>query len=119
VGSGRPGSLVGGSRRARVIRGEVWTVAGPAAFRWRVAVLSADAYAASGEVYCAPIVRRPAGEQLPPYAVPLGEPDPVSGMVLVGLVERIPVGSGAERVGMVTGATMARIAEALRDLFEL
>jgi mRNA interferase MazF len=100
-----------------VNRGEVWTVAEHDR-RWRVVVVSTDAFNVSGAAYCAPVTRRPGGE-LPPYAVPLVDADPVSGVVLAGTIVLIPAESGAERVGYLTGSTMAALATALRDLFDL
>lgn len=98
-------------------RGEVWTI-GDSKTRWRVVVLSSDDYNSAGWAYCVPIVRRPTGD-LPPYAVPLAEPDPMSGIALTSTIEHIPAPAGLDRVGMLTGATLARIENTLRDLFEL
>lgn len=100
-------------------RGEVWTVADDQG-RWRVVVLSADEYnERAGWAYCAPIVRRPASGDLSPYSVPLAEPDPVSGVAVVDLIEYVPASAGTERVGMLTGATSAHIEDVFRAVFEL
>jgi mRNA interferase MazF len=34
-------------------------------------------------------------------------------------MRRLPASVGAERIGMVTGSSMARLAEAVRELFEV
>lgn len=56
---------------------------------------------------------------MPPFAVALTEQDPITGVVVVNRMRRLPATTGAERIGMVTGASMARLTEAVRDLFEL
>lgn len=99
-------------------RGEVWTVA-DAASRWTVVVLSVDEYNGfRGWAYCLPIVRKPASGDSP-YAVAMGEPDPVSGVAVVDVVERVPTTAGVERLGMLAGATFNHIQTAFRDLFDL
>jgi mRNA interferase MazF len=65
------------------------------------------------------VVRQRGTTDLPPFAVPLAETDPVAGVVVVNRMRRLPATAGAERIGMVTGASLARLDEALRDLFEL
>ena len=40
-------------------------------------------------------------------------------MVVVNRMRRLPASTGAERIGMVTGASMVRLAEAMRELFEI
>lgn len=89
--------------------------------RYRVLVLSADAHnnRPNAAPICAPIVRLRGSTDLPPFAVPLAEQDPMTGVVVVNRMRRLPHSVGAERIGMVTGASMARLNEALRDLFEL
>lgn len=100
-------------------RGEVWTVADEQS-RWRVVVLSADEYNELRRwAYCVPVVRRPNSGEPSPYAVPLTEPDPLSGLAIVDVIERIPTTAGVERVGMLTGATFARVEEAFRDIFDM
>ena len=56
---------------------------------------------------------------MPPNAVALTEQDPITGVVVLNRMRRLPASIGAERIGMVTGASMARLAEAVRDLFEI
>lgn len=51
--------------------------------------------------------------------MPLAEPDPVSGIAVVNLIEYVPTSAGTERVGMLTGATFAQLEEILRTIFEL
>ena len=102
-------------------RGEIWTIGARDNLRHRVLVLSADSYndRSDPSPFCAPIVRQRGVTELPPYAVALTEQDPVTGVVVVNRLRRLPASTGAERIGMVTGASMARLAEALRGLFEL
>lgn len=102
-------------------RGEIWTVGGQGNLRYRVVVLSGDAHndRPNAAPFCAPIVRQRGSTELPPFAVPLVEADPLSGVVVVNRMRRIPLWAGAERIGMVTGASMARLDSALRDLFEM
>jgi mRNA interferase MazF len=104
-----------------VNRGEIWTIGDRSDLRYRVVVLSGDAHndRPSAAPFCAPIVRQRGATDLPPFAVPLAETDPLAGVVVVNRMRRLPAAAGAERVGMVTGASMARLAEAMRDLFEL
>ena len=107
--------------RVRVNRGEIWTIGDRTDLRYRVLVLSADAYndRSNAAPFCAPIVRQRGATVLPPYAVALTEQDPITGVVVVNRMRRLPASVGAERIGMVTGASMARLAEAMRGLFEL
>jgi mRNA interferase MazF len=104
-----------------VNRGEVWTIGERTDLRYRVVVLSGDAHneRPNAAPYCAPVVRQRGTTDLPPFAVPLSETDPVSGVVVVNRMRRLPVTSGAERLGMITGASLARVDDALRSLFEL
>jgi mRNA interferase MazF len=104
-----------------VKRGEIWTIGSPTDLRYRVLVLSSDSFNDRGNAspYCAPIVRQRGAVELPPYAVALTEQDPITGVVVVNRMRRLPASTGAERIGMVTGASMARLSEALRGLFEL
>ncbi|GAB7043847.1 MULTISPECIES: type II toxin-antitoxin system PemK/MazF family toxin [Catenuloplanes] len=102
-------------------RGEIWTIGGRSDLRYRVVVLSGDSHneRPSAAPFCAPIVRQRGTTELPPFAVPLAEADPLSGVVVVNRMRRLPASAGAEKVGMVTGASLVRLNEALRDLFEL
>jgi mRNA interferase MazF len=102
-------------------RGEIWTIGDRTDLRYRVLVLSADTYndRNNASPYCAPIVRQRGATELPPFAVALTEQDPITGVVVVNRMRRLPASVGAERIGMVTGASMARLVEAMRGLFEL
>jgi mRNA interferase MazF len=102
-------------------RGEIWTIGDRTDLRYRVLVLSGDTHNERNNAspYCAPIVRQRGSTELPPFAVALTEQDPITGVVVVNRMRRLPASVGAERIGMVTGASMARLTEAMRDLFEL
>jgi mRNA interferase MazF len=104
-----------------VKRGEIWTIGNRTDLRYRVLVLSSDSFneRSNASPYCAPIVRQRGAVELPPYAVALTEQDPITGVVVVNRMRRLPASTGAERIGMITGASMARLSEALRSLFEL
>ncbi|WP_430781970.1 type II toxin-antitoxin system PemK/MazF family toxin [Actinoplanes sp. G11-F43] len=102
-------------------RGEIWTIGDRSDLRYRVLVLSGDSYneRKNAAPFCAPIVRQRGATELPPYAVALTEQDPITGVVVINRMRRLPASTGAERIGMVTGASMARLAEAMRELFEI
>jgi mRNA interferase MazF len=102
-------------------RGEIWTIGNRTDLRYRVLVLSADSYneRSNPTPFCAPIVRQRGTTELPAFAVALTEQDPITGVVVVNRMRRLPASIGAERIGMVTGASMARLTEAMRHLFEL
>jgi mRNA interferase MazF len=102
-------------------RGEIWTIGSPTDLRYRVLVLSADSLneRTNASPFCAPIVRQRGAVELPSYAVALTEQDPITGVVVVNRMRRLPAATGAERIGMVTGASMARLTEAMRALFEI
>ncbi|GGJ79584.1 hypothetical protein GCM10010123_06810 [Pilimelia anulata] len=106
---------------ARMRQGEVWTVGNRSDLRYRVLVLTGDAYndRENAAPLCAPIVRLRGMADLPPYAVPLAEQDPITGVVVLNRLRRLPAYAGAERIGMITGSSMARLHDALRFLFEL
>ncbi|MCU7722644.1 type II toxin-antitoxin system PemK/MazF family toxin [Actinoplanes sp. KI2] len=102
-------------------RGEIWTIGSRTDLRYRVLVLSGDSYndRKNAAPFCAPIVRQRGATELPPYAVALTEQDPITGVVVVNRMRRLPASIGAERIGMVTGSSMVRLDEAVRSLFEL
>jgi mRNA interferase MazF len=102
-------------------RGEIWTIGSRTDLRYRVLVLSADSYneRKNAAPFCAPIVRQRGVTELPPYAVALTEQDPITGVVVVNRMRRLPASTGAERIGMVTGASMVRLTDAVRALFEI
>ncbi|HEX5595485.1 MAG TPA: type II toxin-antitoxin system PemK/MazF family toxin [Micromonosporaceae bacterium] len=102
-------------------QGEIWTIGDRTDLRYRVVVLSGDAHndRPKASPFCAPVVRQHGATELPPFVVPLVEADPLSGVVVVNRMRRMRATAGAERIGMVTGASMARLREAVRDLFEL
>jgi len=102
-------------------RGEIWTIGSRTDLRYRVLVLSADNFndRKNPSPFCAPIVRQRGATELPPYAVALTEQDPITGVVVVNRMRRLPAAIGAERIGMVTGASMVRLADAVRELFEI
>jgi mRNA interferase MazF len=104
-----------------VKRGEIWTIGSRTDLRYRVLVLSSDDHndRKNASPFCAPIVRQRGATELPPFAVALTEQDPITGVVVINRMRRLPASIGAELIGMVTGASMARLTDAMRDLFEL
>ncbi|SDS30295.1 type II toxin-antitoxin system PemK/MazF family toxin [Actinoplanes derwentensis] len=102
-------------------RGEIWTIGDRADLRYRVLVLSGDSHneRKNAAPFCAPIVRQRGATELPPYAVALTEQDPITGVVVINRLRRLPASTGAERIGMVTGASMVRLVAAMRELFEI
>ena len=102
-------------------RGEIWTIGSRTDLRYRVLVLSGDSYndRKNAAPFCAPIVRQRGATELPPYAVALTEQDPITGVVVVNRMRRLPAEIGAERIGMVTGQSMVRLTDAMRQLFEI
>ena len=103
-------------------QGEVWTIGQRADLRYRVVVLSSEAHndRPAAAPFCAPVVRQRGDPgDLPPFAIALAETDPISGIIVLSRMRRLPPTVGAERLGLLTGATMARLAIALRTLFDL
>jgi len=102
-------------------RGEIWTIGNRTDLRYRVLVLSGDAYNERKNAlpFCAPIVRQRGAVELPPFAVALTEQDPITGVVVVNRMRRLPALIGAELLGMVTGSSMVRLDAAVRDLFDI
>src|SRR3954453_13363423 len=102
-------------------RGEIWTIGNRTDLRYRVLVLSGDSYndRKNAAPFCAPIVRQRGATELPPYAAALTQQDPTPGVVVVNRMRHLPPSTGAERIGMVTGASMVRLPDAVRELFEL
>src|SRR4051812_11084764 len=102
-------------------RGEIWTIANRTELGCGLLALSGASYndGSKASPFCGPTVRLRGPTGPPPYAVPLTEQDPITGVVVVNRMRRLPASIGAERIGMVTGASMARLTEAVRGLFEI
>lgn len=86
--------------------------------RFRAVIVSADHHIATGHPpLCAPLLRQSVvNPNLYPYVVPLTDTDSVAGVVLVGEVTAVAIPDNAEPVGMVSGASMQRIIDAVSDL---
>lgn len=81
--------------------------------RFRVLVVSSDAHNGTRVPWLAPI-RRGAAD-IPPYLVALVDADPLGGTIDLDRLRRAsPIGDPA---GMVTGATMNRVRDAIRTMF--
>ena len=79
---------------------EIWTIGNRTDLRYRVLVLSADNHneRTNASPFCAPIVRQRGATQLPPYAVALTEQDPITGVVVVNRMRRLPASIGGVMV---------------------
>ncbi|MQA27892.1 MAG: hypothetical protein GEU94_21100 [Micromonosporaceae bacterium] len=95
-----------------VRQGEIYdcTVAG---HRYRVLVVSADAHNAVRIPWVVPI--RHGHVDAPPYLVILVDADPVGGTADLDRLDRVAL--IGDPVGMVTGATMQRVGEAVAMVF--
>lgn len=86
--------------------------------RYRAVVLSADHHIVTGHPpLCAPVVRKSvAAADMSPYVVALTDADSVGGAVLVGKVGPVRIPDIAVPVGMVSGASMALLTQAVCEL---
>jgi mRNA-degrading endonuclease toxin of MazEF toxin-antitoxin module len=100
-----------------VRRGEVWQLDSG----HRTVIVSADAVNAVGRRWCAPIVRSagPVPPVLAVFAPSTIEADPVTGTVLLMGTTPVPAASLHAPVGVLVGATMARITDGLRVLLDI
>jgi mRNA-degrading endonuclease toxin of MazEF toxin-antitoxin module len=96
-----------------VNQGEVYdhVVAGS---RYRVAVVSSDAHNATGKpAWIAPV--RHGRIDAPPYLVALADTDPLGGALDIDrMIRATPAG---ESIGLLTGATVDRVRQAIYTLF--
>lgn len=91
-------------------------------YRERFAVLSSDVHNERPDAWplCAPIVRIHHNEPAEPFGVELGEADSVTGRILVDqLAPFAPPASVPPPDATLCGATLSRVKDTLRDLFEL
>lgn len=93
-------------------QGEVYDYTVPGG-RYRVLVVSSDAHNEIRTPWIVPIRRR--ALDAPPYLVALVDSDPLGGSADVERLDRAQV--SGQPVGMVTGATMHRVREAIYSLF--
>jgi hypothetical protein len=81
--------------------------------RFRVLVVSSDTHNVTRVPWIAPI--RHGADDIPPYLVALVDADPLGGAIDLDRMRRAtPTG---EPLGLVTGATMARVREAIVTVF--
>jgi mRNA-degrading endonuclease toxin of MazEF toxin-antitoxin module len=81
--------------------------------RFRVLIVSSDSHNVTRTPWIAPI--RHGRADIPPYLVALVDADPLGGSVDLDRLRRaLPVG---EPLGLVTGATMSRVREAIATVF--
>jgi mRNA-degrading endonuclease toxin of MazEF toxin-antitoxin module len=83
--------------------------------RYRVLIVSADAHNEVRTPWVVPLRRGKLSA--PPYLVPLVDADPVGGTADIDRLDRAPV--SGESVGIISGATMERIREAIHTLFAI
>jgi len=101
-------------------RGEIWDVAtDPTGTTIRVAVLSGQAWNEGGSAQCVLLVRGHGVREVLPYIVATAETDPVTGILDMGWLSPVPTDAAVEYLGMLTGATLAKIADSLRRIYEL
>lgn len=98
-------------------RGVVWDYSPSTGPSVRVVVLSNDVHNSVSWPVCAYLTRR--ATPLVPTMVPLADPDPVGGAVDLTTLGTINPDRLSGPVGMLTGASLARIAEAMRVLLAL
>ncbi|WP_051366618.1 type II toxin-antitoxin system PemK/MazF family toxin [Hamadaea tsunoensis] len=98
-------------------RGVVWDYSPSAGPSVRIVVLSNDVHNSVSWPVCAYLTRR--ATPLVPTMVPLADPDPVGGAVDLTTLGTINPDRLSGPVGMLTGASLARIAEAMRLLLAL
>jgi mRNA interferase MazF len=104
-------------------RGEVWDYTQPGQpGRYRVVVVSADAHNDTPGAWpvCVLLTHRtPPGGEIRTAAVGLADVDPVGGVAVVPSIRQLDPHGFTASVGMLTGATLARIEAALRALLDL
>lgn len=81
--------------------------------RYRVLVVSTDAHNDIRTPWVAPI--RHGTMDAPPHLIALADVDPLGGSIDLGRLDRVQV-TGTP-IGIVTGATMQRVREAIQTLF--
>jgi len=81
--------------------------------RYRVLVVSADSHNITRIPWVAPI--RHGRADIPPYLVELHDADPLGGSVDLDRMRRAT--PSGELLGLVTGATMSRVREAITAVF--
>lgn len=79
----------------------------------KVLVLSNDHYNENFDPLCVLVVRTAPPSE---YVVPMGEADPYAGRIVVGPVFPVPAPELGEAKGTVTGATLARVGQAVQLL---
>jgi mRNA interferase MazF len=103
-----------------VNRGEVWDVAVDEQGRTlRTVVVSGEAWNDGGTAQCVQLVRAHNVPEIIPYIVLTGESDPVTGALDMGWLSPIPTDAFVEQHGMLTGASLAKVSDSLRDIYEL
>jgi hypothetical protein len=81
--------------------------------QYRLLVVSSDAHNAVRLPWVVPI--RHGTMDAPPYLVAPGDPDPLGGSADIDRLDRAPV--AGTPIGILTGATMQRVREAINGLF--
>jgi mRNA interferase MazF len=79
----------------------------------KVLILSNDHYNEDFDPLCVLVVRNAPPSE---YVIALGEADPYSGRVVVGPIFPVPAAEMGEAKGTVTGATLARVGQAVQLL---
>lgn len=102
-------------------RGEVFDVAVDEQGRTgRFLVVSSSEWNEGAPPQCIPLLRAHNVPEVLPFVVRTSEVDPVTGVLDIGRLGPIdPAAFVDEPVGMLTGATMAKVSDCLRILYEL
>jgi mRNA interferase MazF len=103
-----------------VIRGEVWDVAVDAdGHTQKYLVVSSAAWNDGGLPQCVPVLRGHNAPEVIPFIVLTNEADPVTGALELGGLGPVEPAAFVQPSGMLTGATMAKVSDCLRNLYEL
>ena len=101
-------------------RGEVWDVAvDDDGHSQKFLVVSSGDWNEGAAPQCVPVLRGRGAPEIIPYIVLTNEADPVSGAVEMGGLGPIDPAAFVELSGMLTGATMSKVSDCLRTLYEL
>ena len=101
-------------------RGEVWDVAvDDDGHSQKFLVVSSADWNEGAAPQCVPVLRGRGAPEVIPYIVLTNEADPVSGAVEMGGLGPLDPAAFVELSGMLTGATMSKVSDCLRTLYEL
>lgn len=101
-------------------RGEVWDVAvDDEGHTHRFLVLSSADWNEGAPPQCVRLLRGHGTPELVPFVVLTNEADPVTGALEMGGLGPVDPAAFVQLAGMLTGATMAKVSDCLRAIYEL